>query len=248
MTVIICVLVFIHIFFLIALLTKKFSVMDIAWGLGFVVIAIVAYLSRPLHLKNALLLAIVTMWGLRLSFHIFKRSLGQPEDFRYAQLRAEWGKSANLQAYLKVFLFQGLLMLVVSLPIIFGMGTELSIINWIGLGIWIFGFAIEVYSDAYLKKYKADPANKGKICMSGPWTLCRFPNYFGEITLWYGVYGLAVTSTSIWTIIGPVVLNIFILKVTGVPFLEEKYKKRAEYHQYAAKVPRLLPFSPPNSL
>jgi steroid 5-alpha reductase family enzyme len=84
--------------------------------------------------------------------------------------------------------------------------------------------------------------------MSGPWTLCRFPNYFGEITLWYGIYLASVNSSTWWTIIGPMTINFFILKVSGVPLLEKKYEKRPEYIEYSARVPRLIPFTPPKKV
>jgi steroid 5-alpha reductase family enzyme len=124
----------------------------------------------------------------------------------------------------------------------------MNTLNWIGLFIWIAGFGFETYSDSYLKRYKTKSENKGTICMSGPWKYSRFPNYFGEILLWYGTYLISVSATNFWTIIGPVTLNLLILKVTGVPFLEEKYRKRPEYLEYSRKVPRLVPFSPPAHL
>jgi steroid 5-alpha reductase family enzyme len=234
--------IFIHVFYFWALATKNFGVMDIAWGLGFVLISILTYFQHPLHLKNAILLIVVSLWGLRLAWHIFKRNVGHREDFRYAQLRSEWGSAANLQAYFKVFIFQGLLMLLISTPITFGMGSEMKWINWVGLFVWFFGWSIECYSDHYLKKFKSVPSNSGKICMSGPWSYSRFPNYLGEIILWYGIYLIGFSFSASWTFISPIILNFLILKVTGVPFLENKYMSREDYKLYAKKVSRLVPF------
>jgi steroid 5-alpha reductase family enzyme len=239
------VLVLIHLFYLIALIKRNFAVMDIAWGLGFILISLISYMHYPLSFKNAILMTVVSLWGARLAIYIYSRSRGQPEDPRYNKYRKEWGKTANLQAYLKVFLFQGFLMLVVSLPITFGMRLEsssITLINWLGLILWMSGFTLEVYADAYMSWYRKQPRHKGQLCTSGPWKICRFPNYLGEISLWYGVYFLAFAPSLWWTIIGPLAINLLILKVTGVPLLEERYKKRPGYEGYAARVPRLLPF------
>lgn len=243
--IIIAVLIFIHIFFFIALVKQNFSVIDAGWGLGFILISLLSYVSNPLNSKNALLLTLVSIWGLRLSLYIFNRSRGKGEDPRYAKLREEWKPHPNLQAYFKVFLFQGLLMLLVSVPVWVAMRTDehkITILNWIGLSIWLTGFIFEVWADNYLRWWKAQPQNAGKVCMTGPWSLCRFPNYFGEVLLWYGIYIFSFEAQTFWTIIGPVTIHFLILKVTGVPPLEEKYLKREDYQEYSKRVPRFIPF------
>ena len=247
-SIVISLIVFIHLFFLIALLKKNYAVMDIGWGLGFIVIAMITYFHYPLSPLNAITLLCVTLWGLRLAFFLFKRNHGLPEDYRYAEYRKIWGNSANLQAYLKVFLFQGFLMFIISLPFIFGMraeSKELSFINRLGLLIWIAGLSFESWADTYLSWYKKQPQFKGKLCTTGPWKFCRFPNYFGEVLLWYGIYLLNFSIETSWTIIGPITINIVILKVTGVPFLEKKYAEREDYREYSKRVPRFIPFTKP---
>ncbi len=244
----ITVLLFVHIFFLIALVRKNFSVIDIGWGLGVALATLVAYVHYPLSLRNAIVLLAVTCWGLRLALYIFARGKGKGEDPRYTKFRQLWAPRANSQAYLKVFLFQGILMLVVSLPATVGMtveAKEISILNWIGLVVFTLGFGLEVWSDGYLNHWKAQPQNKGQICTTGPWRLCRFPNYFGEVLLWYGIYLLCFSPTTAWSILGPIAINLLILKVTGVPPLEEKYLARQDYQTYASLVPRFIPFTKP---
>lgn len=246
--VIITTLLLIHIFFFIAVFRRNFAVMDIAWGIGFILIATMSYLLNPLSVPNAVLLSIVSIWGTRLSVFIFLRGRGKPEDSRYHALRREWGPHANIQAYFKIFLFQGILMLIISLPVTAGMAQgqrSFTLINWLGLIIWVFGFSFEVWADSYLKQWKAIPENKGKICTTGPWSFCRFPNYFGEVSLWYGVFLVAFNPHVAWTIIGPITINFLILKVTGVPLLEERYEGRPGYHEYKARVPRFIPFTRP---
>lgn len=245
-SIIISILIFVHIFFLFAVVRKNFAVIDIAWGLGFILISLIAYLHHPLSFKNAVLLLAVFFWGTRLALYIFARSRGKPEDHRYAKFRQEWRPHPNLQAWIKVFLFQGVLMMIVTLPVSAGMALEsrnLSVINYVGIFIWLSGFAFEVMSDHYLNWWKAQPENKGKICTSGPWKYSRFPNYFGEISLWYGMYLIAFEPKIWWTIIGPVTINFMIVKVTGIPLLEKHYEGRPEYQEYAKRVPRLIPFT-----
>lgn len=162
-----------------------------------------------------------------------------------------WGKFPSFHAYFKVFLFQGLLMLIISLPITAGMmrmEKDLNSINILGIAIFFFGWIYEAFADRYLQKFKTKPENRGKICMSGPWKLSRFPNYFGEIILWYGIYLTAVSTSTWWTIVGPLLINLLILKVSGVPLLEKKYDQRPEYREYSARVPRLIPFTKPNRI
>lgn len=244
-SIIISVLIFVNIFFLLAVIRKNFSIIDIGWGLGFILIALVSYMHHPLSFKSAVLLMVVVVWGTRLALDIFTRSRGKPEDHRYAKFRQEWEPHANLQAWIKVFMFQGILMMIVTLPVSAGIALEsktFGVINYLGILVWAFGFIFEVISDHYLNWWKAQPENKGKICTTGPWKYTRFPNYFGEVLSWYGVFLIAFELPIFWTIIGPITINFMILKVTGVPLLEEHYKNRPEYQEYAARTSRFIPF------
>lgn len=251
LSIIIAVLALMHFYFFLAVWKKNFGLVDIAWGQGFIVISLVSYFYHFNSVKNAVVLFLVLCWGLRLSMYLLTRNWNSTEDQRYKEMRDEWGAHPNLHGYFKVFLLQGFLMLLISLPITAGMSRavqELSWINKAGVFIFFFGWLYESYSDRYLKKYKENPANKGIICMTGPWSLSRFPNYFGEVVLWYGIYLAAFLPSTWWTIIGPLTINFFILKVSGVPLLEKKYIKRPEYLEYASRVPRLIPFTSPNKV
>lgn len=245
------VLVLMNFYFLLAVWRRNFGLVDVAWGQGFILISLVSYFYHFNSMKNALILLLVLCWGLRLSFYLLSRNWKTEEDHRYQDLRKDWGNHPNLHAYFKVFIFQGVMMLLISLPITAGMAQaeqELSFINKMGVGIFFVGWLFESFADSYLKRYKGKPENKGTICMSGPWNLCRFPNYFGEITLWYGIYLVCVNGSTWWTIIGPVLINLFILKVSGIPLLEKRYVARPEYAAYAARVPRLIPFTKPKKV
>ncbi len=248
--IILSILILCHLFFFIAYKTDKFSVMDIAWGLGFVLVAIVAYLSNYPSWPKLLLLIMVSCWGLRLAYYIFTRSKGKGEDPRYQKYKDQWGVDYLKQGYLKVFLAQGAMMFVISLPVQLGMSRDMDHfgkLQILGFIIWLTGFSLEVWADWHLNRFKNDPANRGKICTTGPWTFVRFPNYLGEMILWWGVYIYIINFWTAWTIIGPVAIMMSLLKVTGIPLIEQKYMERAEYREYATRVSRLLPFLKPRS-
>lgn len=245
--IILSILIFCHLFFWIAWKTDRFSVMDIAWGLGFILIGIVGYMQNFPTPPKAVLLFMVTVWGLRLAWHIFKRFKDAPEDPRYAKLRQQWGSDYLKQGYLKIFMAQGAAMFVVSLPLQLGMSSELEHFGFkqvIGLLVWLAGFSFEAWADWHLAKFKANPANHGKLCTDGPWQYVRYPNYLGEMTLWWGVYIFIFNFWTAWTFVGPLALCYSILKVTGIPLQEEKKVENPAYRDYAAKVPLIIPKLP----
>jgi steroid 5-alpha reductase family enzyme len=242
---VISILLLIHFFFWLAWKQDKFSVMDIAWGLGFVLVALVSYTQNYPTVPKAVLLLMITLWGLRLAWYIFTRSKGHGEDPRYMAYRVQWGQNYLMEGYKKVFLAQGAAMFVISLPIQLGMSSDLERFGHkqiLGLAIWAFGFGLEVWADNHLRKFKLNPANKGKLCTNGPWTFVRFPNYLGEMLVWWGVYLYIFNFWSAWTIIGPLTICYSLLKVTGIPLIEKRYLEKPEYREYASRVPRLIPF------
>jgi steroid 5-alpha reductase family enzyme len=242
------ILALVHFGFWLALRTGKLDVMDVLWSLGFVLVGILGYAQNYPTTPKAILLFIVTLWGLRLGWHIFKRAHGKPEDPRYTAMRAEWGADWKREAYKKVFLSQGAALFVVSLPLQLGMSSELERFGakqMLALLVWAAAFALEVWSDRHLAKFKADPANRGLICMSGPWSYVRFPNYLGEITMWWAIYFYIFGFWTAWTFVGPAALTYAIVKITGIPPIEARYRDRADYQAYAARVPRLIPFLRP---
>lgn len=247
--IIVTILILIHTFFWIAYKTQRLSVMDIAWGLGFVLIAIVGYIQSYPTVPGAVLLVMVAAWGLRLAWHIFRRSQGKPDDPRYAEMRRQWGDKWVIESYKKVFLTQGAAMFVISLPVQLGMSSEIERFGMkqtLALIIWLAAFALEAWSDWHLEKFKANPANHGKPCTDGPWKFVRYPNYLGEITMWWAIYLYIFGFWTAWTIVGPLVLTYAIVKVTGIPLQEKNNMKKPGYAEYAARVPRLIPFTPPH--
>lgn len=235
--------------FSIALAKHRNDVADIAWGGGFVCAAFTAYIIGGTNEARTLLaLALVTIWGLRLMLHIGWRNRGKPEDHRYKAWREEWGDSFLVRTFLQVFLLQGLLLLVISLPVtwsITNQGPTLNILDAIGFCIWLFGFLFEAIGDFQLLKFKGTPANKGKIITSGLWRYTRHPNYFGEVTLWWGIFLISLSVPgSFWTIIGPLTITYLILKVSGTPMLEKRFADHPEYADYIKNTSAFFPLIP----
>ncbi|EUJ36717.1 hypothetical protein BCAMP_10595 [Brochothrix campestris FSL F6-1037] len=150
-----------------------------------------------------------------------------------------------LKAYLNVFVFQGVILYVLSLPLFFMMTAEPYPLHWwhyLGLLVWLIGAFYEVVGDWQLQQFKANPANKGKLLTTGLWSTTRHPNYFGEALSWWGIYLLSITSVvSLSGIIGPLGITLLLLFVSGVPLLEQKYKDRPDFQAYAAKTAKFFP-------
>jgi steroid 5-alpha reductase family enzyme len=231
--------------FLLATLIHNNSIVDIVWGLGFVLIAWITYGFAAPSLTTYLILGYVTIWGSRLAVHILSRNWGKGEDFRYGQMRTNWGKHWVIRSFFQIFLVQWVLMLFVSLPIVIGLVGTLPIspfILFLGVVVWLTGFFFEVVGDYQLSQFKKKESSKGKLMTTGLWSLTRHPNYFGEATLWWGIailaYGL---SRNLLVFIGPLTIDFLLLFVSGIPMLEKKYQGRADWQAYAKKTPAFFP-------
>jgi len=243
------IFVYAVIWFAVALSKKRNDVADIAWGGGFVVAVITAYLVGSTdNVRGILLLVLVMIWGVRLMVHICIRNSGKPEDARYKAWRDEWGNSFLIRTFFQVFLLQGFLLLVVSLPVTWAIthrSGQLNGLDMAGVCIWLIGFIFESVGDFQLLRFKKDPANKGRIMQSGLWHYTRHPNYFGEVTLWWGIFLICLSVPgSWWTIIGPLTITYLILKVSGTPMLERRYADKPEYAAYISRTSSFFPLPP----
>jgi len=239
-------LVYVTGWFLVALAIKRNDVADVAWGMGFVTASLAAFIKTGNYSFTAILVTIlVTIWGLRLSWHIGLRNSKKSEDYRYKAWRDSWGKWFVLRTYFQVFLFQGFLMLLVVSPVfvIYTHATSgVYSLAIAGVLIWVFGFLFESIGDRQLKDFIANPKNKGHVMDKGLWQYTRHPNYFGEVTQWWGVGVIALTCSYGWLgLMGPAVITFLIVKVSGVPLLEEKYKDNPEYQAYKRRTSVLIP-------
>lgn len=225
------------------------SIVDIAWGPGFVWTAAVLAVARPAFAPaKALIGGLILVWGLRLAAHLLRRNLGRPEDFRYAAMRRKWGRAARLKAFFFVFMFQGVLMLVVALPVIVVFGAParpLSALDAAGIAAFAAGFLYEVVGDLQLAAHLANPANKGRLMTRGLWATTRHPNYFGESLLWWGIGLVALPSKGGWiALLGPLTITLLLVFVSGVPLLEKKYAGRADWEAYKSGTPMFFPRLP----
>lgn len=246
-------LIFIYflIFFIVAQIIKNNSIVDIGWGMGFVLIAISTFLVNKSYFSRSILVTIlVTLWGGRLAYHIISRNWGKPEDFRYAKWREEWGMLLVPRAFLQVFMLQGLLMLIVAFSVIFinsSEATPLGLLDYFGSALWLFGYYFEVVGDRQLKEFLSKPENKGKIMKKGLWRYTRHPNYFGEATMWWGIFLIALSiPRGIITIISPITITVLLLFVSGVPMLEKSMKDNKDFQVYMKETNKFIPWIPKN--
>ncbi|MBU3161182.1 DUF1295 domain-containing protein [Clostridium frigoris] len=245
----ILVFIYMSIFFIIAQMIKNNSIVDMGWGLGFVLISIYTlFIGGNYNLRAVIVTALVFVWGIRLFYHILKRNLGKPEDFRYVAFRRNWGRWVMPRAFLQVFMLQGAIMLVIAYPIIMNNATSkgsLGILEFVGIVIWIVGFIFEALGDKQLKNFIADKKNKGHIMKRGLWKFTRHPNYFGEATMWWGIFIITLSSKSgIIGIISPIIITLLLLYVSGVPMLEKHYKDNKEFEAYAKITSKFIPWFP----
>lgn len=240
------VFVYMNIWFMISVRKKRNDVADIAWGVGFVVVAWTLFLfSTDKGWRPLLVDLLVTLWGLRLAWHIFSRNKKKQEDFRYLAWRKQWGRWFLVRSYLQVYLLQGFFLYLISLPIVFIHTFSLqtvTIFDGLGVLIWIIGFCFETIADWQLRQFTSNPANKGTIMQRGLWRYSRHPNYFGEVMQWWGIYTIALSlPNGVITIIGPLTITLLIVFVSGVPLLEKKYAGRADYERYKKKTSIFFP-------
>jgi len=245
------VLSYMGFWFVISLILKRNDVADLAWGLGFVALGWYLYFitGHQIFDKYFISLILVTAWGVRLAKHIFRRLISKTEDTRYAKWRIEWGRYVILRSLFQVFILQGVLLWMISIPLVVMAAdkyTTLGIINIIGIVVWMIGYYFEVVADYQLKKFISDPENKGKIMQDGLWQFSRHPNYFGESVMWWGIATITIKS-SVWYVafISPVLITFLLLFVSGVPLFEKKYEGRKDFEDYKRRTSVFIPL-PPN--
>ncbi|MGW0783378.1 DUF1295 domain-containing protein [Streptomyces sp. NPDC002913] len=237
--------------FLIALRRGMHRIVDVAWGLGFAAVALVSYAMSAGDGDDArrLLVTVLTVvWGGRLAVHIGRRGRGHGEDPRYEAMLARAPGHPALYALRKVYLLQGALVWLVSLPVQAGyyLPGPLDVWAWAGAALWAVGLVFEGVGDAQLARFKRDPANKGRIMDRGLWSWTRHPNYFGDFCVWWGLFLVvcgdpAVAAT---TLVSPVVMSLLLTKGSGKALLERHMEGRPGYAEYVARTSGFLPLPP----
>jgi steroid 5-alpha reductase family enzyme len=230
---------------------RNASIVDIVWGLGFVAVAWTVLLTttdQGLDSRRWLLVTLTTVWGLRLGGYLFRRNHGNGEDYRYRAMRKRWGSRFAGVSLGTVFVLQGALMWIVSLPVQRGLvdaTPPLGVVAWVGVALWVVGFGFEVFGDAQLARFKADPANAGQVMDRGVWRYTRHPNYFGDACLWWGLGLIGAEPGRWWVLIGPFVMTVLLVRVSGVALLEKSLiKRKPGYAEYAARTSAFIPMPP----
>jgi steroid 5-alpha reductase family enzyme len=229
---------------LVSLAVRDASIVDIVWGLGFVLVAWIAWFNE-MDGRSLLVAALVTVWGIRLAGYLAWRNLGKGEDFRYQAMRRRYGRRFGLISLVIVFGLQGVLMWTVSLPVQAASGGQLSVVDGLGVGLWLIGIVFETVGDLQLAAFKRDPSNSGKVLDTGLWRYTRHPNYFGDFCVWWGLYLIALAGGAWWTVIGPAVMTALLMRYSGAGLLEKTIgRRRPGYDEYVRTTNAFFPGPP----
>lgn len=232
---------------LVSLPLRNASIVDIVWGLGFVAVAwAVRWRVDGNDARQWLLVAMTTVWGLRLSGYLWWRNHAKGEDFRYRAMRRRSPDRFWLISLVRVFAVQGVVMWVVSLPVQLGQVRPTPGVEWLaitGVAVWAVGLGFEAIGDAQLARFKANPGNAGAVMDRGLWRYTRHPNYFGDACVWWGI-ALVAAEAGIGAVglIGAAVMTLFLRRISGVTLLERSLVKRRP--GYEAYMSRTSPFFP----
>jgi steroid 5-alpha reductase family enzyme len=233
---------FFMILFVVAQIIKNNSIVDIGWGIGFVISSwSVYFILGEFSISNMIVLLLVSLWGVRLFYHIAKRNIGKPEDFRYLNWRKAWGKYVVPRAFLQVFLLQATLQVLIALPIFYFIenGLTLTMFSYIGIVLFFVGYLFQVVGDLQLKRHIAKKS--GTLLTTGLWGVTRHPNYFGESLMWVSIFLVVYLSKgSIFLVISPIVITS-VLRFISIPLLEKSMSRKEGWDEYAQKVSIFYP-------
>ena len=241
------ILGYVSIWYLIALYKKRNDVADIAWGIGYIIICGYLFITTERWPVLLVLYAMIFLWGLRLSIHIYNRNKNKKEDYRYQAWRNEWGKNFYWRSYLQVFILQGFILLIIISPVINAAAAapvSWGVFTWVGMCCWIIGFYFQATGDHQLAVF-IKQKKSGEIMQTGLWKYSRHPNYFGEIMMWWGIFIITIPfQHSIYFLISPVCITLMLVYVSGIPLLEKKYKGNAAFEEYKKRTSILIPMPP----
>ncbi|MDK9698999.1 MAG: DUF1295 domain-containing protein [bacterium] len=231
---------------LVSVKLRDVSIIDIAWGPGFGVVALVHFVTGEVHWRAWLVFGLTIIWGGRLAFHIWSRHRGKPEDSRYRKWREEGGQNWWWTSFFRVFLLQGVLLWVIARPLAVSMQTApefWTLWDTIGIVIWTIGFIIEMTADGQLAKY-LKLQQRESFLRTGLWKYSRHPNYFGEALLWWGFGAFGVAAGYDWILISPVMITLLLRFFSGVPLLERSMRTKPGYNEYSQRTNAFIPWIP----
>ncbi len=230
-----------------SVLRRNVTLVDSLWSLFFCAACLVYVQAAPGSDRATLMLALTLVWGLRLSAYLTWRNWGKPEDTRYQQIRQNNEPGFGFKSLYLIFGLQVVLAWIISLPqhaAVFS-AAPLNVLDYAGFTLWLFGWGWETAADSQLARFKANPANHGKVMNRGLWRYSRHPNYFGECCLWWGFYLVALAGGGWWSVVSPLLMTFLLLKISGVPMLEQGMLQRnPEYAAYVRSTNAFLPWKP----
>jgi steroid 5-alpha reductase family enzyme len=236
---------------LVSVFKKNAGIADIFWGTGFILLNGYYFLvTRGIAFRKMILFALVCAWGLRLFLYILRRNWGNGEDFRYKEFRQKYGsKRYWWVSFFQVFLLQGVLLWLISAPLLgaqfYASQPRLGIWDILGILFWLIGFLFEAGGDFQLARFKKNPQNHGKVLDRGFWKYTRHPNYFGDSCVWWGYGLLSIAGGCIFAIYGSLLMTLLIIRVSGVMLLEKTLKQsKPGYREYAARTSAFFPWFP----
>lgn len=236
--------IFMNLMFTWTVKEDNYGLIDIGWGLFFIVISCSSLLVSPYFASHSIIyLSIIFLWGARLSFYLFKRNHGKEEDERYTEFRMHWRGSQHLNGYFRIYFVQLILAHLVALPI-HGLthieNFRFDFFFYLGISIWLLGFGIESLAD--LQKAQFKKVSSQEICKKGLWRYSRHPNYFGEVLLWWGFWLSLSNKAPWWTVLGPISISYLIIFFSGIPMLEKKKIHNADYQEYKKETSAFIPW------
>ena len=239
------------ILWIVSVLIKDASIVDIFWGITFIVTnTYYFFATSDFFTRKIILLVLVSLWGLRLSIFLAYRNIGNGEDYRYQEFRKKYGPERYWWfSFFQVYLLQGIFSILVSITLLgshFNTQTnDLNLFDYLGILVWLIGFIFEAGGDYQMTKFKKNPENKGKVLNTGFWKYTRHPNYFGDSAVWWSYAIFSIAAGSYWTIVGSFIMTFLLLKVSGVALLEKSLKDgKPEYNDYIQKTNSFLPWFP----
>lgn len=244
------ILIYMSLWFFASFFLKRRDIIDVAWGPGFFFLALISFNFRDsagFELRSLLLLSLIFLWNLRLFIHTCRRNLKKEEDWRYRKIKDDGSFLAKLKIYFQVFIFQGLLMMLVSLPVVYSLqilNLPLYNINYFGLALAIIGLSLETVADNQRYKFLLSKENKNTFTSHGLWRYSRHPNYFGELLFWWGIYFFTLGSPASWAlIVSPLSITYVLIFISGIP-MEERFAGNKDFKEYKRKTSPFIPWPP----
>lgn len=233
-----------------SLALRDVSIIDILWAPAFAILGIICFALAPdPGTRHFVVLALVSVWAIRLGLHIFVRWRKVGEDYRYAEFRRKGGANFPMKSLVTIFWLQALLLWIISWPLQAALdhpASALNVLDIAGMALAAFGIAFEAVADAQLSRFRADPENRGKVLNTGVWAWSRHPNYFGDFALWWGFYLIALAAGGPWwTVLGPIVMSALLIHYSGMGLLEDTIaNRRPGYAEYVRKTSAFIPMPP----